>query len=186
MKTPRPGDTVNRIAVLDLVRRCGPGRGILPAAVRLGALPSLPSLLALLLATAPAVHAQDNARFMRDCAEWVAKKGYSVDYIDQRTGERPAGNLARDWRANLDPKDVQAGDVVFVHVDSVDGKGQRAEVVDEVLRLADGSISGFRTSSMNIGKMVEPQCHVTENFGKVSRRRVGFDRVQGAWRPDKK
>lgn len=169
--------------LLDVARRGRPADGCASAS---GGLAALLGLLACMLAAAPPVHAQDNARFMRDCAEWVAKKGYSVDYIEQRTGQRPAGNMAQNWRANLEPQDVQAGDVVFVHVESADGKGQRAEVVDEVLRLADGSISGFRTSSMNIGKMVLPQCHVTENFGKVSRRRVAFDRVERAWRPDKK
>ncbi len=140
----------------------------------------------LMAAVAPAAHAQDNARFMRNCAEWVAKKGYSVDYIEQRTGERPSGNMAQDWRANLDPKDAMPGDVVFIGVDSIDGKGQRAEVVEAVGRNPDGSIKGFRTSSMNIGKTVEPQCHITENFGKVTVRRVAFERVIRAWRPDKK
>lgn len=135
---------------------------------------------------APAAHAQDNARFMRQCADWVAKKGYSVDYIEQRTGERPSGNMAQNWRSNLDPKDAAPGDVVFVGVDTADGKGQRAEVVEEVTRNADGSIKSFRTSSMNIGKTVEAECHVTENFGKVTTRRVAFDRVVRAWRPDKK
>lgn len=127
--------------------------------------------------------AQDNSKWMRDCAQWVDKKGYSVDYIEQRTGVRPRGNMAQNWIANLEPKDAQPGDVVFLRVG--DQSGQRAEVVDEVLRHADGSLRGFRTSSMNIGKTVEAACHITENFGKVVRRTVEFDRVIRAWRPGK-
>ncbi len=146
----------------------------------------LATLAAAMLVPAPATHAQDNARFMKRCGEWVAKKGYSVDYIEQRTGERPSGNMAQNWRSNLDPKDAAPGDVVFIGVDGGDGKGQRAEVVEEVSRDADGRIKSFRTSSMNIGKSVEAECHVTENFGKVTTRRVAFDRVIRAWHPGTK
>lgn len=141
-------------------------------------------LLGLLLAAA-AVRA-DNAKWMRDCAEWLDKKGYSVDYIEQRTGQKPSGTMARDWRPNLDPKDAGPDDVVFLRVESADNQGQRAEVIDEVVKAADGSVRAFRTSSMNIGKMVEPKCHITENFGKVRKRTVAFDRVIGAWRPERK
>jgi hypothetical protein len=141
-------------------------------------------LCLLALATA-AAHA-DNAKWRRDCAEWIEKKGYSVDYIEQRTGQRPAGTLARDWRTNLEPRDAGPGDVVFLRVDSRDGQAQRVEVVDEVVKAADGSIRVFKTSSMNTGKMVEPRCHITENFGKVRQRTVAFDRVVGAWRAERK
>lgn len=126
-----------------------------------------------------------SAKWMGECAQWVAMKGYSVDYVEQRTGQRPSGNMAQNWRTNLDPKDAGPNDVVFLSTNTPDGKGQRVEVVDEVIRAGDGSIKAFRTSSMNIGKMVEPYCHVTENFGKVRRRTVAFDRVLGAWRPGK-
>ena len=136
-----------------------------------------------LLAASPALLAQGSERFRRDCAEWIAKKGYSSDYIEERLGAKPAGDTARDWRPNLDAKDAQPNDIVFIAVESSDGRGRRAEVVDEVERAADGSISGFRTSSMNIGKVVDARCAITENFGQVSRRRVAFDRVVGAWRP---
>jgi hypothetical protein len=139
----------------------------------------------LALACLPAL-AADTAKWTRDCAEWIDRKGYSVDYIEQRTGQRPAGTMARDWRPNLEPKDAAPDDVVFLRVDSADGQGQRVEVVDEVVKAADGSIRAFKTSSMNIGKLVEPKCHVTENFGKVRKRTVAFDRVLGAWRPERK
>jgi len=128
----------------------------------------------------------DNTKWTRDCAEWIDKKGYSVDYIEQRTGQRPAGTMARDWRPNLEAKDAVPDDVVFLRVDSADGQGQRVEVVDEVVKAPDGTVRAFKTSSMNIGKMVEPKCHVTENFGKVRKRTVAFDRVLGAWRPERK
>jgi hypothetical protein len=132
----------------------------------------------------PDATAQGSARFMRECGQWVEKKGYSVDYLEQRTGVRPSGNMAGDMRSNLDTKDVQPGDVVFLATN--DAGGQRAEVVDEVIRGADGNIEALKTSSMNIGKMVEPGCNITENFGKVVQRRVAFDRVQRAWRPEKR
>jgi hypothetical protein len=140
------------------------------------------AVVCLALGAVPAA-AQDNARWMRHCGAWVAKKGYSVDYIEQRTGQRPTGNMAQNWRSNLAPKDVQPGDVVFMRVG--DGAGQRAEVVDEVLKNDDGTIRAFRTSSMNVGKMVEPVCNITESFGQVVRRTVEFERVIRAWRPEK-
>src|SRR5687768_15019816 len=141
--------------------------------------------LCMLVMAATAVHA-DYTKWRRDCAEWIDKKGYSVDYVEQRTGARPAGTMARDWRPNLEPKDAAPDDVVFLRVDSADGQGQRVEVVDEIVKAADGSIRAFKTSSMNIGKTVEPKCHITENFGKVRKRTVAFDRVIGAWRPERK
>lgn len=150
------------------------------------AMTAAPLAALVLLGAGPAAQAQDNARWMRECSDWVAKKGYSVDYIEQRTGERPSGNMAQNWRSNLEPKEARAGDVVFIYVESPNGKGQRAEIVEEVLRNEDGSIRGFRTSSMNMGKMVEPFCNITENFGKVRVRRVEFDRVLRAYRPPTK
>lgn len=146
------------------------------------------SLTAALLALAFCVSGAlaQGVRFQRECADWIAKKGYSVDYIEQRTGERPAGNMAGDWRSNLEPKDAQPGDVVLIYIDDASARSQRAEVVDEVLRHADGSIRAFRTSSMNIGKLVDAACHVTDNFGKVTQRTVNFDRVARARRSDRK
>jgi hypothetical protein len=140
---------------------------------------------ALAACAASSASAAEGAKWMRDCSEWIEKKGYSVDYVEQRTGVRPSANMARDWTYNLAPKDAGPNDVVFLRVESSDNKAQRVEVVDEVIRAADGSISGFKTSSMNIGKMVEPTCRITENFGKVKRRTVAFDQVIGAWRAPK-
>jgi hypothetical protein len=141
-------------------------------------------VVTLVLGVAP-LHAADGNKWMRDCSEWVEKKGYSVDYIEQRVGVRPNANMARDWVPNLDPKDATRDDVVFLRIEAADGRAQRVEVVDEVVRADDGSIRAFKTSSMNIGKMVEPKCHITENFGKVRRRTVSFEQVIGAWRSAK-
>jgi hypothetical protein len=66
--------------------------------------------------------AQASSGFVNRCAEWIAKKGYSVDYIEQRTGQRPRGNMAADWRANLEPANLKPGDVVFL---SSGNSGQR-------------------------------------------------------------
>jgi hypothetical protein len=71
--------------------------------------------------------------------------------------------------------------VVFL---SSGNSGQRAEVVDELLRDAAGAIAELKTSSMNNGKMLEPSCQITENFGKVTQRVVKFAAVVRAWRPD--
>lgn len=141
-------------------------------------------ITALLLTGCGSALAQSGSSgFVNRCAEWVAKKGYSVDCIEQRTGQRPRGNMAADWRANLEPKDIKPGDVVFIGSGDSQGQGQRAEVVEEVLRGADGAITQVKTSSMNIGKMVEPSCQITENFGKVTTRTVKFEAVLRAWRP---
>jgi hypothetical protein len=148
-----------------------------------------PSRLAAIAATACAAlaccstlparaQAQDNARWMRECHEWIEKKGYSVDYIEQRTGERPMGNMAQNWIGTLDPKQAQVGDIVFLRIDGPGGNSaQRAEVVEAVLRHEDGSVRAFRTSSMNHGKLIEPHCQITENFGKVTRHVVPVDQV---------
>jgi hypothetical protein len=71
--------------------------------------------------------------------------------------------------------------VVFL---SSGNSGPRAEVVDELLRDAAGAIAELKTSSMNNGKMLEPSCQITENFGKVTQRVVKFAAVVRAWRPD--
>lgn len=136
------------------------------------------------LGIAPTLHAQGDPRFAARCNTWIEKKGYSTDYIEQRVGQRPSGNQVADWVSNLEPKDAKAGDVVFIS--SGTERGQRAEVVEEVLTNADGSIRAFRTSSMNIGKMVEPRCNITENFGKVVERTIPFGHVLRAWRADRK
>ena len=125
--------------------------------------------------------AQASSGFVNRCAEWIAKKGHSADYIEQRTGQRPRGNVAADWRANLEPANVKPGDVVSL---SSSNSGQRAEVVDEVLRAAAGALAELKTSSMNNGKMLEPSCQITVNFGKVTQRVVTFAAVMHAWRPD--
>jgi hypothetical protein len=139
----------------------------------------------LLAATAlPAVQAQPTPKFDRDCADWIAKKGYSSDYIEQRTGERQAGR-ARQWRSNITLDELAPGDAVLQGVDSADGRGQRVAIVDSVLRHEDGSIRAVQVSEMNFGKLVDARCHVTENFGKVTSRTIAIDRLRSAWRPGK-
>lgn len=146
------------------------------------ALSILRGIASLALLTGAAAFAQDTSSFNRKCASWIEKKGYSVDYIEQRTGIRQTG-MAATWRANLEPKDAQPGDIVFQRVEAADLNSERAQVVEQVLTNPDGSIRAFRVSEMNIGKMVEPSCHITENFGKVTMRNVPFERILRAWRP---
>lgn len=47
-------------------------------------------------------------------------------------------------------------------------------------------VVGAASGAGSAGKMVEPSCHVTEDFGVVRQRTVTFDRVAGARRPDKR
>jgi len=136
------------------------------------------------LSILPTAQAQESGRFERDCREWIDRRGYSPDYIEQRTGLRQAG-MGRNWRPNTELKDLAAGDVVLQGIDSTDGRGQRVAIVEAVLRHPDGSIRAVRVSEMNLGKMVEPRCHVTENFGKVTTRTIPVDRLRSAWRPEK-
>jgi len=139
---------------------------------------------ALGFAAAAQAQGQDTPKFDRECAEWIAKKGYSPDYIEQRTGERQTG-MARNWRPNIELEELAPGDVVLQGVDTPDGRGQRVAMVEEVLKRKDGSIRAVRVSEMNLGKLVEPRCHVTENFGKVTMRTIALDRLRSAWRPGK-
>ena len=60
------------------------------------------------------VHAQ-SASFIRDCQKWIDKKGYSTDYIEQKTGKRQSG-LASSWRGNVRVQGIQPGDVVLVRL----------------------------------------------------------------------
>ena len=62
------------------------------------------------LLAAPAYTQSDN--FIKECRQWIDKKGYSTDYIEEKLGKRQAG-MASSWRGNVAVADVQAGDVVF-------------------------------------------------------------------------
>ena len=118
----------------------------------------------------------------RDCASWAEKKGYSVDYIQLKTGKRQRG-MADAWRGNVEPKDVQPGDVVMTPIRD---KGRRlhASYVEEVRRDADGKAVAALVTEWNLGKYVDEPCLVTDHFGRDSGRRpVPIEALVRVWRP---
>jgi hypothetical protein len=118
-----------------------------------------------------------------DCSQWLAKKGYSVDYIQLKTGKRQRG-MAETWRGNVEPKDVQPGDVVMTPIRD---KGRRLHTsyVEEVRRNADGNAVAVVVTDWNrLGKYVDEACLVTDHFGRDSPpRTIGIESVVRVWRP---
>jgi hypothetical protein len=68
--------------------------------------------------------------FNRDCAKWIAQRGYSRDYIELKTGKIQRG-WPQYWRGNVEKQDVQAGDVVMYFVPQKE-KLTRVALVEEV------------------------------------------------------
>jgi hypothetical protein len=123
------------------------------------------------------------AQAARDCSSWAEKKGYSVDYIKLKTGKRQRG-MADGWRGNVEPKDVQPGDVVMTPIRD---KGRRlhASYVEEVSREGDGKAVAVLVTEWNLGgKYVDEPCFVTDHFGRDSgRRSVPIEAIVRVWRP---
>ena len=119
----------------------------------------------------------------KDCSQWLAKKGYSVDYIQLKTGKRQRG-MAETWRGNVEPKDVQPGDVVMTPIRD---KGRRLHTsyVEEVRRNADRNAVAVVVTDWNrLGKYVDEACLVTDHFGRDSPpRTIGIESVVRVWRP---
>jgi hypothetical protein len=117
-----------------------------------------------------------------DCAKWQARKGYSVDYIQLKTGKRQRG-MADTWRGNVEPNDVEPGDVVLTPIRD---KGRRlhASYVEEVRRNTDGNVAAVIVTEWNLGKYVDEACLATDHFGRDSGKRpVPIDAVVRVWRP---
>jgi hypothetical protein len=119
----------------------------------------------------------------KDCSEWVAKKGYSVDYIQLKTGKRQRG-LADSWRGNVEPKDVQPGDVVMTPIRDK-GKRLHTSYVEDVRRGDNGSPVAVVVSDWNrLGKYVDEACLVTDHYGREAPpRTIGIESVVRVWRP---
>ena len=125
-------------------------------------------------------HAQ-SAGFIRDCQNWIDKKGYSTDYIEQKTGKRQPG-LAGAWRGNIPVQDVQPGDVVLLPL-RVPG-AMHAALVEEVRRNPGKAVSGIRVSEWNWGQVTDRRCLITENFGRLAPPRwIDPNAVAHVWRP---
>ncbi len=127
------------------------------------------------------VYAQ-SASFIRDCQEWIDKKGYSTDYIEHKIGKRQRG-LASSWRGNVPVREVQAGDVVLIALGTPGA--QHAAFAEEVRRNTDGTVSAIRLSEWNWGRTTNGRCLVTENFGRLAPERwIALNSVAQVWRPN--
>ena len=138
--------------------------------------------LALLLAGEALAQPTGNQRFQRDCQRWIEQKGYSTDYIEQKLGKRQPG-LAGSWRGNVTLAEVAPGDVALIRF-STPG-ALHAALVERVRRNDAGQPVALQVSEWNWGKIVEPRCLVTENFGRLAPTRwAAVDSVAHVWRPD--
>ena len=139
--------------------------------------------LALLLALTSTLSCDAFAQsFAEKCKSWIDKKGYSTDYIETKTGKRQPG-LAPQWKGNVEPADVQVGDVLFTYVPN-STTAQRVAMVDEVIREADGKASAVIYSEWNQGKrFVDRDCLVTDSFGLPTSGRLPVPAILRVWRP---
>lgn len=140
------------------------------------------ALLTMLSATPGWGQAQREPFAVR-CQQWIEKKGYSLDYIEQRTGKRQPGQPP-SWKGNVQPDAVQVGDVVIASVQG-DAAAQRVAYVEEVAAGSDGLAYAVFVTEWNQGKQyLDKDCLVTNLFGQTgSKLRVPLNTVLRVWRP---
>jgi len=139
-------------------------------------------IAALWLCAAAAAHAEEAFDFNRDCAKWIEQHGYSLDYIVLKTGKRQRGQ-PKAWRGNVEPRDVQPGDVVIMYIQDR-GNSERVAYVEEVRRNADGTAGAVFVTEWNRGKYIDRPCFVTDHFGRLSESKpVTVDTIDKVWRP---
>jgi hypothetical protein len=138
-------------------------------------------LMALTAMPTPAL--AQNEPFAVRCKQWIEKKGYSLDYIEHRTGKRQPGQPP-SWKGNVKPAAVQVGDVVISSVQG-DAAGQRVAYVEEVAAGSDGLAYAVFVTEWNQGKQyLDRDCLVTNLFGQTgSKLRVPLNTVLRVWRP---
>ena len=142
------------------------------------ALPILVSAGMLVPVPTP-VRAQGESDPATRCASWIAKKGYSRDYVEQRTGSRPPSRS--NWRDNIRPEELQVGDVVVLTL----WPGHVA-VIDEITRDKSGKPERMRVSSFNYGRgqgWIDRDCEVSAKFGVEVSHWVSLAETVGYWRP---
>ena len=142
------------------------------------ALPILVSA-AMLVAVSTPVRAQTESNPATKCASWIAKKGYSRDYVEQRTGSRPPPRS--NWRDNIRPDELQVGDVVVLTL----WPGHVA-VVEEITRGTSGKPERMRVASFNYGRgerFIDRDCEVSAKFGVETSHWVALAETEGYWRP---
>ena len=136
------------------------------------------AILPLCLALCATASAQS---FAQKCKDWIDKKGYSTDYIESKIGKRQPG-LAPQWKGNVEPTEVQVGDVVFGYVEN-STTAQRVALVDEV-ELKDGKPAAVIYSEWNQGKRYTDQdCFVTDKFGLPTSGRLPVPAILRVGRP---
>jgi hypothetical protein len=132
----------------------------------------------MLAGLSQAAAAQDIRKFNARCHEWIAKRGYSVNYVEKRVGKRQPG-FGRSWVGNIERDAVQPGDVAIF----VPWEGHTA-VVEEVERGPNGKPARLRISDWNRpGRYLDQACIVTEYFGKLSTWWVDASMATRFWRP---
>ena len=128
----------------------------------------------------PGRAADETAPFAERCARWIAKKGYSRDYVEQRIGKRPPERAA--WQDNIEPRSVRKGDVVML----ARGPGHVA-VVEEVSYNADRRPARLRVTDWNFGvppeDLLDGSCAVFRNFGVETTHWLPVTAIGGWWRP---
>ena len=136
---------------------------------------------ALAVATPVASRAQAFS-FQRDCAEYIQKRGYSVDYIQKKTGKRQRG-MADEWKGNVAVEGVAAGDVVLTHLPEKI-KVLHASYVEDVKRDTAGKLVEVMVTDWNFGRYTDERCFVTEKFGTTTPPRpIPAERIVRVWRP---
>jgi hypothetical protein len=123
--------------------------------------------------------AQSDADFGTRCAPWIAKKGYSRDYVEQRTGSRPPSRTS--WKDNIRPDELQVGDVVVITL----WPGHVA-LIEEISRNPEGTPERMRVTSFNYGRgqgWIDRSCEVTKKFGIEMSHWILFTDTVGYWRP---
>lgn len=144
----------------------------------LGAISMLVVAGMLVVVSSP-VRAQNDSDRSSRCASWIAKKGYSRDYVEQRTGSRPPPR--NKWRDNIRPEELQVGDVVVVTI----WPGHVA-LIEEITRDKEGKPERMRVTSFNYGRdhgWIDRDCEVTVKFGIEMSHWVSLAETVGYWRP---
>ncbi len=140
------------------------------------------SMLCLSAATWPRTSHAQEGKFEADCAKWIEKQGYTRNYIATRVENLQQGSPTQ-WRGNVEPSQVQVGDIVVVRL-RVAPEGLKAGYVESVIRNANGVAARTEVSAWNWGGgFIDRPCFVTKEFGVRSVNPVQVSEIVRVWRP---
>jgi len=125
------------------------------------------------------------AEWSERCKQWIERKGYPVDYVEQRLGVRQPG-MAGSWKGNVKPEDARAGDVAIVSLPREGGRPEvGAAIIESVEPPAGGSGAFLNISAMGLmgTAWTDPGCFVADTFGRVVGGRIPLSSVARVWRP---